>query len=269
MKFSMGRARFTSRITGESVLLSFGVLHLGDHNVNGGVQEYGGEGAYQSLVQEISEAFHKADLPEVFRLLDRNFGKNIFSLRSLFRDDQRRILIRILESSLADAEGVYGQVYERNAPLMHFLVDLGSPLPKSFQSAAEFSLNRSLRGALVAEEPSLDRVQSLLQEAKGLRIALDEVSLGYALKGTIERIATRFRAKPEDLALLQKLEGLATLARSLPFSADLWGLQNIYFQVGREAYPKFRMGAEKGEGPAKTWVDHFISLGEKLSCRVE
>jgi alpha-amylase/alpha-mannosidase (GH57 family) len=269
MKLSLGRARFTSRITGESVLQFFGVLHFGDHNVNGGVREFQGEEAYQSLVQEISETFFRADLPEVIRLLDRNFGKSIFSLRSLFRDDQRRILIRILESSLADAEAVYGQVYERNAPLMRFLVDLGNPLPKSFQAAAEFSLNRSLRGTLVAEEPPLDRVQSLLQEAKGLRIALDEVSLGYALKETIERTAARFRAKPEDLAILRKLEGLAALARSLPFPANLWRVQNIYFQVGREAYPQFRSGAEKGEEPAKTWVSHFTSLGEKLYCRVE
>jgi alpha-amylase/alpha-mannosidase (GH57 family) len=269
MKLSLGRARFTSRVTGESVLQSFGVLHLGDHNVNGGVREFRGEEAYQSLVQEIGEAFSRADLPEVIRLLDRHFGKDIFSLRSLFRDEQRRILIRILESNLADAEAVYRQLYERNAPLMRFLVDLGSPLPKSFQAAAEFSLNRSLRDVLVAEEPPLDRVQSLLEEAKGLRILLDEVSLGYALKETIERTAAKFSAQPADLALLQKLEGLAALARSLPFPVDLWRVQNIYFQMGREAYPQFRGGAEKGEDSAKTWVSHFTSLGDKLHCRVE
>ena len=269
MKLSLGRARFTSRITGESVLQSFGVLHFGDHNVNGGVREFRGEEAYQSLVQEISEAFSRADLPEVIRLLDRNFGKSIFSLRSLFRDEQRRILIRILESNLADAEAVYHQLYERNVPLMRFLVDLGSPLPKSFQAAAEFSLNRSLRNLLVAEEPPLDRVQSLLEEAKGLQIVLDEVSLGYALKETIERMAAKFSAQPADLALLRKLEDLAALARSLPFPVNLWRVQNIYFQVGRETYPQFRGGAEKGEDPAKTWVSHFTSLGDKLHCRLE
>jgi alpha-amylase/alpha-mannosidase (GH57 family) len=269
MKLCLGRARFTSRITGESVFQSFGVLHFGDHNVNGGVREFRGEEAYQSLVQEISETFSRADHPEVIRLLDRNFGKNIFSLRSLFRDEQRRILIRILESNLADAETVYRQLYERNVPLMRFLVDLGSPLPKSFQAAAEFSLNRSLRDVLVAEDPPLDRVQSLLESAKGLKIVLDEVSLGYALKETIERTATKFSAQPADLALLRKLEGLAALALSLPFPMDLWRVQNIYFQVGREAYPQFCDGAEKGEDPAKTWVSHFTSLGDKLHCRVK
>jgi hypothetical protein len=233
------------------------------------VREFQGEEAYQSLVQEIGEAFSRADLPGVIRLLDRNFGKNIFSLRSLFRDDQRRILIRILESNLADAEAVYRQLYERNAPLMRFLVDLGNPLPKSFQAAAEFSLNRSLRNALMAEEPPLERVHSLLEEARGLKIALDEVGLGYALKETLERMAARFRAEPGDLSLLERLERLTDLACNLPFWVDLWKMQNIYFRVGQEVYPQFRSGAEKGEDPAKTWVVHFTSLGDKLYCRVE
>jgi hypothetical protein len=244
-------------------------MHFGDHNVNGGVREFRGEEAYQSLVQEISEAFSRADLPGVIRLLDRNFGKNIFSLRSLFRDDQRRILIQILESNLADAEAVYRQLYERNAPLMRFLVDLGSPLPKSLQAAAEFSLNRSLRDALMAEEPPLERVHSFLEEAKGLKIALDGVGLGYTLKETLDRMAARFSAGPGDLSLLEKLERLTDLACNLPFRVDLWKMQNFYFRVVQEVYPQFRSGAEKGEEPAKTWVGHFTSLGEKLQCRVE
>jgi hypothetical protein len=269
MKLSLGRARFTSRITGESVFQSFGVLHFGDHNVNGGVREFRGEEAYQSLVHEISEVFSRADLPEVIRLLDRNFGKNIFSLRSFFRDEQRRILNRILQSNLADAEAVYGQLYERNAPLMRFLLDLGNPLPRSFQTAAEFALNRSLRETLGAAEADADRVKNLLEEARALQIPLDEVSLGYALKDTLERAAEQVRAQPGDLSFLQKLEGLAALACSLPFPVDLWRVQNIYFQVGQEAYPQFRSGAEKGVDPAKVWVDHFTSLGDKLYCRVE
>jgi alpha-amylase/alpha-mannosidase (GH57 family) len=269
MKLCLGRARFTSRITGESVLQSFGVLHFGDHNVSGGVREFQGGDAYQALAREISGTFARADLPEVLRLLDRSFGKNIFSLRSLFRDDRGRILNQILKSSLAEAEAAYGQVYERNVPLMRFLLDMGIPLPKSFHAAAEVSLNLSLRDALADDAPPLERVQALLDEAKGLKITLDEVSLGFALKGTIERMAARFSGQPADPALLQELESLAALSCSLPFPVDLWNVQNIYFTMSREAYPQFRGRAEDGEDTAKTWVVRFTSLGGKLSCRVD
>jgi alpha-amylase/alpha-mannosidase (GH57 family) len=269
MKLAMGRAQFTSRITGETLLQSFGVLHFGDHNVNGGVREYRGEEAYQSLVQEIGEAFSRADLPGVIRLLDRNFGKNIFSLRSLFRDDQRRILIRILESNLADAEAVYRQLYERNAAFMRFLMDLGTPIPKGLQMAAEFALNRSLRETLKAEEPNAERIKNLLEEGKALQISLDDVSLAYSLKDTIERAAEKVRAQPEDLSVLRKLENLADLARALPFPVNFWRAQNIFFELMQCVYPEKRFQAEKGEKSAGDWLDCFASLGKKLHFRVE
>ena len=269
MKLSLGRGRFTSKITGESGLLSFGVLHFGDHNVSGGVREFQGEEAYQSLVQEITGVFSRADLLEVIRLLDLNFGKNIFSLRSLFRDEQRRILDQILNSTLTEAEAVYRQLYERNLPLMRFLIDLGNPLPRSFQTAAEFALNRSIGEAIEAGEPDPERIKALLEEGKSLQIPLDQVSLGYAMKGTIEGAAEQFRAQPANLSLLQKLEQLAALARSLPFTVDFWKTQNIFFELLRGAYPGQKSEAGKGDEKAKAWVERFVSLGQELSCRVE
>jgi alpha-amylase/alpha-mannosidase (GH57 family) len=268
MKLAIGRARFTSKITGESVLLSFGVLHFGDHNLNGGVREFRGPEAYQTLVQEVSDCFSRADLPEVIRCLDKGFGKNIYSLKSLFRDEQRKILNRILDSTLAEAEAVYRQLYEHNASLMRFLLELGFPLPRSFHMAAEFALNTSLRRALEAEEPDLNRISALLSEARAVQVPLEGVSLGYALKKTIERLAQQFGAQPADIPLLQKLEAMASLARSLPFEVDFWKAQNIYYETLGTVYPQFREKAEGSDQIAEAWLTHFTSLGEKLSVRV-
>jgi hypothetical protein len=122
---------------------------------------------------------------------------------------------------------------------------------------------------LADDAPPLERVQALLEEAKGLNIALDGVSLGFALKGTLERMAAKFSDRPADPALLQELESLAALSCNLPFPVDLWNVQNIYFKVSREAYPQFHGRAEKGEDAAKAWVGRFTALGGKLSCRVD
>jgi alpha-amylase/alpha-mannosidase (GH57 family) len=268
MRAAAGRARFTSLISGESALLSFGVLHFGDHNLNGGVREFRGPEAYQTLVQEVSDCFSRGDLPEVIRCLDKGFGKNIYSLKSLFRDEQRKILNRILDSTLAEAEAVYRQLYEHNASLMRFLSELGIPLPRSFRMAAELALNMSLRRALEAEEPHLNRITALLNEAKAVGVPLDGVSLGYALKRTIERLAKQFRAQHADVPLLQKLEAMVTLACSLPFEVDFWQAQNIYYETLQKVDPQFREKAEKGDPVAQSWVSHFTALGEKLSVRV-
>lgn len=268
IKIALGRAKFTSKITRESALLTFGVLHFGEHNLSGGVSEFRGEEAYQILVQEVTQAFSRADIPDVIRTLDRGFGRDIYSLKSLFRDEQRKILNQILGKTLGEVEAVYRQVYEQYAPLMRFLSDLRAPFPKSFQTAAEFTLNSSLRQALEAEELNLNQIRSLLEEAQVLGVPLDGVSLGYSFKGRIERIALQFQSNPKDISFLQKLDAAVGLARSLVFPVDFWRVQNIYHGILQMTYPEFRRKAENGEGDAQTWVGQFTALGEKLHCRI-
>jgi hypothetical protein len=241
---------------------------LGDHNLNGGVREFRGQEAYQTFVQEVSDCFSRADLPEAVRCLDKGFERNIYSLKSLFRDEQRKILNQILDAHLSQAEAAYRQIYENQVSLMRFLSDLGTPLPKSFQTAAEFALNTALHGALGAEVLNLGRISALLGEAKELKVPLDGVSLGYVLKGRIERLAEQFRGQPTEISLLHKLEALVDLARSLPFEVDFWKAQNSYYEMLRRVYPNFRRAAEKGDQTAQSWVSHFMSLGGKISIRI-
>jgi alpha-amylase/alpha-mannosidase (GH57 family) len=268
LRLGFGRGRFSSRITQESADLFFGVLHFEDHNLAGGVREFPGEEAYRALLQEISGVFSRGDLPETLRLLDRDFGKNFFSLKSLFRDEQREVLTRILNSTLAEAEGVYLGLYERHAALLRFLSDLGTPLPKSLRTAAEFALNLNLRRTLAAQEMDLARVRNLVEEARVLKVPLDGVALGHTLKHRLEELARQWHDQSTDLGLLKKLGEAVDLARSLSAEVDFWRVQNLFFEMGRTVFPERRWEAEGGGAEAKAWVEHFILLGEKLTCRL-
>jgi len=268
-RLAVGRARVTSEITWESALLSFGILHFGDHNVSGGVRSFRGQSAYRTMVDQVTEAFSRGDLTEVIRLLDKHFLELTYSLKSLFRDEQRKITNLILESTLAEAEASYRELYDHHALLMRFLVDLGVPLPRSFHAAAEFILNLDLRRALEEEEPDLDYVQTILQAVATWRVDLDAAGLGYALKETSERLAEEFRAQPGELAALQKLDTVTGLARFLPFEVSLWKAQNVYYDILQTDYPDFRMRAEQGDEEAQEWLRHFMSLGDRLQVHVE
>ena len=125
---------------------------MGDHNVNGGVQKYLSAESYQALIHEAAEPLTRADFAEVIRLMDRRFGESHYSVRSLFRDEQRKTLDLILSATLGEAETLYRQIYEHRAPMMRFLTALHIPLPKAFQSAAEIVLNGYLRRAFEQEE---------------------------------------------------------------------------------------------------------------------
>jgi alpha-amylase/alpha-mannosidase (GH57 family) len=268
-KLVAGRATVTSQITRESARFCFGVLHLGDHNLNCGVRGYQGQDAYQELVQEIMEPFGRADFAETIRILDKYFEESTFSLTSLFRDEQRKILDIILESTLADVEALYRQLYETNAPLMRFLKDSGTPPPKALYAAAEAVLNADLRRAFENEEFSPELVDTLLDESRSEGISLDQETLEYTLRGSLERMVERLVSSPMELEVLEKLNKALGMLRTLPFQVNLWKVQNIYYDVLQTVYLEFKAKADRGDERARQWLAHFAPLGEKLSIRVE
>lgn len=267
-KLALGHAGLTSAITGESGQIAFGVLHFGDHNLTAGVRPFQGPEAYASMVQDVAEAFARADLPDVIRRLDRHFGELTYSIKSLFRDEQRKVLDIILRSTLAEVEAVYRQVHEHHAPLMRFLLDLGAPMPDAFRAAAELVINGNLRRALEDAAPDPSRVRALLDEARLWGVVLDGVGLGYTFQRTLEAIASRLGERRDGVSTIQRLSEAVTLARELPFPVDLWGVQNYYWESLQRDYPAYRERAQAGDSAAGAWLAAFSALGELLSVRV-
>ena len=268
MKLVTGRARFTSRITQESANFEFGVLHLGDHNVSGGVREYDDAEQFGKITESLHAAFGRADTPEVIGLLNQSFGNNIYSLKSLFRDDQRNILDIILKSNLSEAEATLLHQYEQGAPLMRFLADLHVEQPKLFRMLAEFALNSQLREALAKDSIIPERVQSLLDEAASMNVTLDTATLEFVVRRQTELQARAFWTNPKELTGLARLDAAVILARSMPFQVNLWQVQNMCAQKLNGTFSAMRAQAEQGNEEARSWVSHMSSLAENLDLRL-
>lgn len=269
LRLALGRAEFTSAVTRESKDLAFGVLHFGDHNLTGGVRLYQGNEAYEELSKQAGDAFYRADVPEVIRLLDRGFGTNIYSLKSLFRDEQRNLLNQILRSTIEEAEGAYRGVYEHHAPLMRFLHGLKLPLPKVFQHAAGVALNSMLRKAFEARPFDVERIRTLLDEARVAGAELDSTTLEYVLRRRIERISDRFDADPQDTTAVEQLDEALALQEVLPFPLVVWSVQNKCYEVLGSTYPEMAERAVEGDEYAEWWLEKFRSLGSRLNVRID
>ncbi len=261
----LGQARFSSRITQEHALLSYGVLHYGDHTVVAGVREFRGDEAFEEMARDANAAFEKADFPEAVRAMDRHFEGSNYSLKSLFRDEQRKLLRIILESTLEEVTAVYRQVYDNHVPLMRFIGDLGVPLPRVLRLTAEFVLTGSLRQQFQAETPDLDQVRSLIDAARREGVVLDEEGLSYELRRSIERLMGDFHAEPDGLEPLERVVALTSLAASLPFEVDLARTQDFYWELLRDTYPVRRQGADE---TSRAWCAAFEKLGAELSVSV-
>jgi alpha-amylase/alpha-mannosidase (GH57 family) len=265
----LGKAEVASAITRESATVSFGVLHLGEHNVSGGIRAFKGEQAYEATARSLGEAFQAGDFAAVLHGVYEHFDAGTYSLKLLFRDEQRRILLKILESSLRRAEASYRHILDADAPLMYFVRSLGMPLPNRFRMAADFCLNTDLRRAFESNNLDVERVRSLLSQAAQLGIALDQPTLEYALRKTIARLANFLDGAPGNLRLLERLNAAVAVARSLPFEADLWTAQNVYHEILCTRYPAVRESLKQGDATAAAWLELFRTLGENLMFQVE
>jgi alpha-amylase/alpha-mannosidase (GH57 family) len=262
----IGRATFTSRITLDREELTYGVLHLGDHVLNAGVCPFQNEEAYNSLRAAVGDAFNRADYTDVLQRMSEAFGGINYTLRSLFKDEQRHVVEHILSATLDQVQATYRQIYEANVPLLRFLAGLGIPPPAALRQNAELVLNDALRRALLPDEPDLERIRAIQREAREQSIAFDPVTLSFAVERALARAADRLGAAPRDEKNVRRLAELATLSIDMPFEVSLWDAQNVYYDLLHSVLPEVRR-ENKPENEA--WTSAFLDLGRRLHVKVD
>ncbi len=216
----------------------------------------------------MNDSFARVDIPEVVRLLDKRFGKT-YSLRSLFRDEQRRIVRSILSATVAEAESAYLSLYEHHAALMRFITRLGTPMPREFTAAIEYAINSLLRRACSSDELDGERIQSLLREAQVSNVSLDRTTLEFSLRRKVETLSARFAADPSNLEKLEDLRGALNIVKQMPFPVNVWATQNHVYGIQGGLYQRTRRRAQRGDTKAKAWVEGYLQLSALLSIRVQ
>ncbi|HEX9163595.1 MAG TPA: DUF3536 domain-containing protein, partial [Thermoanaerobaculia bacterium] len=265
-RVAVGAITVESAITLERAEFDFAVLHLGETELTGGVCAARAADEYETIKHELMEQVQPGGIPGLIRLLDTFFAESTLSIRSLFRDEQRRIFNLLCNATLEEAESAFRQLHERYDPLMRFHTRLGIPVPKVLQTAAEFDLNVQLRKLIEHEHPPLAEIEARLREAIEERVTLDETTL-MALQQAVERAAARFRDRPDDIDRLETYESLVSTVRSAQLRVDLRHPQNTYYAMKSTVRPA--IAADGNSGEARRWLELFDALGEKLSVSPE
>jgi hypothetical protein len=260
-KLALGRTNVTSHITRESVDLSFAAVYLGDQDLQAGVRIAGQDEDYAGLVAETMAAFSSSDFAEALRLLDEHFGELRYSLKSLFKDEQKRILDMVLSRTLQDAEDSYHKIYERHGSLLRFLKEMNQPVPSVLRFTAEFVLNNDLKHTFESDPVDFVRVAMLMEMFKREGIRVDEAGIGFAASNALTRLLQRLQKKPQDMETLERANVLTTLFPMTPFPVDSWHAQNLYYSIFRNSFPEI---AAKQNADSRLWQERFLELGEKL-----
>ncbi len=258
-RLAVGAIEVRSRITHETATFELAALHLGETELTGGVRLSRAHSDYGQVSDALAAAMEPGGIPTVIRLLDEHFHETPLSIRSLFRDEQRRILHKLIEATLQEAESAFRQLHERYDPLMRFHTRLGVPVPQVLRTAAEFDLNLQMRRLLEAEPPQALDIEARLREARAENVLLDATTK-MAFETAIERAAAAFRERPDDVDRLEALETLVTIVRDAELPVDLRRAQNRYYRMRASVRPAIAASGNGGR-----WLALFDALGEKLT----
>ncbi|WP_347156751.1 DUF3536 domain-containing protein [Pontibacter chitinilyticus] len=270
-KLAVGQASIRSRTTWEHIFVTFGVLHLGDHELFGGVRAYMSDKAYAALQHELTDALERGNSSEVIMLLDKHFESHSYSFWHLFKDDQQKILDQVLEQTLQNIERSYQQIYENNYPLMLAMKSLNVPLPRPLQQTVEYVVDTKLHRELASTLPNLREVRRIREEARRIRLNLNTRALNYAATQTITRLMQRLSEDPDDRQLMLSLIDLISQLQESEMEPDFWQAQNIAFRMKETVYEvtveTYNEARDENEAAAM-WCDVFEQLYNRLNLKV-
>ncbi len=268
LKIAIGQASIKSQVTLEEDKISFAFLHLGDHNVNGGVRSYMGEQAYQKMFEEISTVFDQANIADIIRLIDKHFGTNSYSLWHLFKDEQRKVMQKILQPNLEQTERSIAKLYSDNYAIMNFLKQLNIPMPLSLVVITEQAINQELKKVFSEESIDLDKLAGLIQEIQDWSINIDHTTLAFKISGWVNRKLEELSHKTDDINQIREITSVLDQLKEIDIQLQLWEAQNTYFQMKQEITPAYQEKTNQGDEKAKSWLEEFKKLGMMLNIGV-
>lgn len=262
----VNRAKISSQTTLDEATFSCAAIWLGDHNVTCGARSDMHKKAFTSMRDNLVECFNKGQINEIIVWLSKYFGQNNYSLKDLFRDDQRYVLDYIVADGQKKAKDLYDIIYHDNSAMLRFMKENRIPSPRPLLSAAEIVLNIEIGQLLESSETDLDHLRRLLNEVKHLSVTLDSTMLGYQASQKIATELGRLAKDPSNIEALNTSIALIRMVRELPLELNLWESQNIAFKISRNQYQTYKQGTD---GTSIAWITAFQQLCDLIGIRLE
>ncbi len=231
---AIGRVKAISNITLESEEAVFVALYLGEHDfqckINGMVSDY------PQIKKDILDTFMKDNIAQVIRKIDHYFPKEFYSLKDLFLEERRKILIGISEQIFLKFQTGYLKLYKKNRRLMDYHIKIDVPINEEFKKAAQFVLSNRLKNKIIEESKSIgainysDGISKVFNESQKWGIKLNLLTTTKIVNKIIN----------SKIALLKKRitsSNLKDIIRFLSISKDIglpiniWNFQNSYFDI--------------------------------------
>ena len=231
----IGHVEVESDVTGETREAAYALLHFGGHDFSCALQAWESRAAYDRMKDDLLQRYARYSLADMVRGVDDYFRGEAFGLPHLFLEERRRVLARVIATTLDKHEATYRGIWEENRKLVRYLRQADAPIPETLAIVARHVLEQEALAALAEVDGSGTLPESLLEtlaEASALGLTLDLSPAKPAMQAAIDRALDAVAANPtpERLGVAVRL---INDARSLGLRFGLWMAQNRFFEIWR------------------------------------
>jgi alpha-amylase/alpha-mannosidase (GH57 family) len=267
LKFALGKVFLHSNSTWQENTLIFAVLHLGNLKFLGGALEYIDEKTYVTMRDELTDCFSKRAIPHMIVSLEERFGGHSYTLWHLFKDEQRKVIYAVLDSTLVEMESAFRHMYKQFFPLLSAMKEMQIPPPKALEDPVWYIINLDLKKILSAKDPDTKRLAVLVGEMTRGKFEPDTATLNFTASAAITTLMQRLLESPDDTLLIAKINETFKILGPLTLKYNLWEGQNYYFRLGREKVAEMQVLAGSGNAQARHWIRLFEELGCNLGVK--
>lgn len=235
LRLAVGRMIVRSKITFSKKEFSFVVLYLGQQHIIGNISLDMKSETYLAMATELADVFRKGHLGEVIGIMQDYFPNEKFTIRQLFRDEQRKILNLILEKSFQQSASDLRALYNDNYQLMSDFLQNEAPVPEVYRSAASFVVNQDLQAFFKKSDLNPKSLLHLAKEIKKWNLNITELPKLELAAG--ERLFSELKILDRSDLSLEKLTTLVSIFQTLQdmgIRFEVWKSQNVFYKMVQE-----------------------------------
>jgi len=268
LKLAVGKTKVHSLITFSEKEFFFAVLYLGQNHIIGNYANYIDDIHFENMRLEITNAFNQSRVADVIGVMQTYFGAEKFSLNSLLKDEQRKILAQIIQKDINQAEDSYKKIYNRNYNSMTVLKNAALPIPSILLLNLETVLNNEIRNFFRNHVIYPARLEKLGNEALNWQITLDKESIAYVAEIKLFTLVQDLQTKYADTKFVKMIIRLLAAIHKMEIELVLSKIQNEYFKLARKLFYNTDQSYVLPVEQDAEWILPFKELGKSLKVKV-
>lgn len=278
-KLIIGHIEIQSKITLQKSNVMFALVQYSGGDFHCTIKEFSDENEYINIQKELFRVFMLNPLTEIIRALDEYFGREYFTLKDIFIEERRKILLTMLKGKMRKFAQTYQEIYTEGKSSIYHMQSLGLSIPDEFKISAGYTLSKQFNDLISNSGGFLDNniIQQAIDinfETKKIGIEIDKIptnkAFGQKLTHNILRLAQGLETQQAEVVVeifdnIEKLE----------LNVDIAEAQNIYFNRIFNQLKNLieNMNKSKQSASSKSMDTKFImtllDIGARLNINTE